>query len=57
MGVHEDTGGFKESVRRDTSLHRPQEFLQMKWDAVYLNKKYKMGYEKNIDRKKQVRKN
>jgi hypothetical protein len=28
----------------------------MKWDAVYLNENKKMGYEKNIYKKKQVKK-
>jgi hypothetical protein len=53
MGVHEDIerqGKKERAVTRLTSVVSP-----MQWDAVYLNEKSKIGYEK-FHRNKQVRK-
>jgi hypothetical protein len=53
MGVHEDIerqGKKERAVTRLTSVVSP-----MQWDAVYLNEKRKIGYEK-FHRNKQVRK-
>jgi hypothetical protein len=63
MAVHEDTfRGFKERGRtQPTSVVFPNPMIGMgkfQWDAVYLNNKYKIGYEKylQIIQKQQVRK-
>jgi hypothetical protein len=53
MAVHEDTfRGFKERGRtQPTSVVFPNPMIGMgkfQWDAVYLNNKYKIGYEKYL---------